>query len=455
MDSAKGFDALPNELLTQILSYAGALDNEPPTASTYKADVNRLEFVSTLEHPWRKFSQVSKRWKEIVLPMLVKSSCISLDTILRGHARVSTALMLLLKNQPHLKGFIQGALDDHDDAQKTTVGYLEDDLIELDMSFQRSLHQRENWLLWIIFLHHKVEAFLHFIVCHGLQKYVKGLTVQSNSSLYRNPNSGESLLKKEVQLMWKRLFKVIKPTRLTVIATPFRMMDLANNKVETLDTWAFNTPYHFLELRLDTDKETESETRTREKLEGRLENGLLDLYQRRPWTHMIYNEGTMISGYSCYEWQEKIPPRNLPNLLENIILGHRFSKSPKLRSFSYISYFPYSEHVKAVAKSLSKLKDLKRIEVSLANVDIISDPEKLGKGQIADCWLEWELSYKTIIEELLNNGGAGLVFESHDRQTTTLKTNVITEMESLAPYMRREGTHLRWIKTEVTASTAP
>jgi len=232
------------------------------------------------------------------------------------------------------------------------------------------------------------------------------------------------------------------------------MMYLTNSRLETFDAWAFNVLYHFLEFRLETDKETRNETQTREKLEERLENDLLDLHQRRPWTHMTYNEATMIRGFSHYEWQEKIPPQNLQNLLENVATSQRFSETPRIRSCSYISYFPYSEHVKAVMKSLSKLKSLKYIEVSLADVDMISDPDMLGKGQSADCWLEWELSYKAIISELLNNAEAGLIFESHDGQTTSLKNNVIAEMESFAPYMVREGAHLRWIKTETMTSTA-
>lgn len=450
MDSPKGIDILPNELLTQILSYAGALDNEPPTALNYKAD-DPLEFVSTLEHPWRTLSQVCKKWKEVVMPMLVENSCISLVTSGK-QARVSRALLQLLKNRLKLS---EGTmLADLDGAGKMTTEYLEDDLIELDTDFLPSLRRAEKQLAWIIFLHHKVEAFLHFIVRHGLQRYVKGLTIHSFLIIPQNSYLRESLFKKEVRLMWKRIFKVIKPARLTVNATPAQMMDLTNSRVETFDTWAFSVLYHFLEFRLETDKETETEMRTREKLEERLETGLLDLHQRRPWTRMIYNEGTMIRGYSHYEWQEKIPPRNLPNLLENIAMSQRFSETPRIRSCNYISYFPYSEHVKTVMKSLSKLKGLTHIEVSLADADIISDPEMLGKGESTDCWLEWELSYKAIIKELLNNAGAGLIFESHDRQTTSLKNNVIAEMESFAPCMRREGAHLRWIKVETMTSTA-
>jgi hypothetical protein len=453
MNSPKGFDILPNELLTQILFYAGAIDNEPPTATNYKAD-DHVEFVSTLEHPWRKLSQVSKKWKEIVMPMLVENSCVSLVTSGKK-ARVSRALLQLLKNRPKLsEDAISEILADLDGAQKMTVEYLVDDLIELDTDFLPSLRRGENQLGWIIFLHNKVEAFLHFIVRHGHQKHVKSLTIYSSLIISQNSYLRESLFKKEVRLLWKRIFKVIKPARFTVNATPSQMMDLTNSMVETSDTWAFGVLYHFLEFRLETDKETESETRTREKLEESLENCLLDLHQRRPWTHMTYNEGTMIRGYSHYEWQEKIPPRNLPNLLENIAMSQRFSETPKIRSCNYISYFPYSEHVNAVMKSLCKLKSLKHIEVNLADADMISDPEMLGKGQSADCWLEWELSYKAIIKEFLNNAGAGLTFESHDRQTTSLKNNVITEMELFAPCMRREGAHLRWIKVETMTSMA-
>ncbi len=452
MDSPKGFDTLPNELLTQILSYAGALDNEPPSALNYKADFP-LAFVPTLEHPWRKLSQVSKRWKKIALPMLVENSCVSLVTS-RKQARVSRELLLLLKNRLKLsEAAIPRILADLDGAQKTTVGY---DRIELDTNFLGRLRRGENQLAWIVSLHHKVDAFLRFIVRHSLQEHVKGLTIHSFPIAPQNSNVRESLFKKEVRLMWKRIFNVIKPARLTVIATPAQMMELTNSRVDTLDTWAFSVMYHFLEFRLQTDKETESETLAREKLEERLENGLLDIHRRRPWTHMTYNEGTMIRGYSHYEWQEKIFPRNLPHLLENIAMSQRFSETPRISSCSYISYFPYSEHVKAVMKSLSKLKGLTRIEVSLADADMMSDPEMLGKGQSTDCWLEWESSYKAIIRELLNNAGAGLIFESHDRQTTSLKTNVMEEMESFAsPCMRREGVHLQWRKVETTTSAAP
>src|SRR5215469_12617825 len=177
MDSSKGFDTLPNELLTQILSYTRVLDNEPPTALNYKGG-DRIEFVLPwTTHPLRKLSQVSKRWKGIALPMLVENSCLSLVKS-RKRVRVSGDLLLLLKNRIKLsEGAIPRSLVDLCGAQKTTVEYLEDDLIELDIDFLPSLRRGNKYLSWIIFLHHEVEAFLHFVTRHGLQKYVKGLTI--------------------------------------------------------------------------------------------------------------------------------------------------------------------------------------------------------------------------------------------------------------------------------------
>lgn len=452
MDSIKSITALPNELLIQIISYAGVLEKPPPTALTYKGE-EHLNFTPTLQHPLRILGNVCQKWREIALPMLVEDCCVSL-TVQKEyypgrHLHVSMALMLLLKTRRDLighKSYIQRVLDRHDEKKTANGGFVEDMLVEVDGGFLDALPRGERHLRWIVSLHSETEALINLINRHNLHQYIKTLTIHTEQAMANRPNYVESLIKKEVRLLWKRIFRAIKPDRITIAAPPTTMVDLANSKEATFDTWAFGMRYHFLEFSLDPSKESEDERTTREDYERRTSNALPALHQRRPWTSMTYNEGTMIRGYSHYEWQEKVPPKLLPHLLENICITQRFSESPKIRSLTYVSYFPYSEHVKHVMIAASKVPSLRCVGVRFADTDIISDPEKLGKGQSADCWTEWEGSYKSVVREGLGHLGDGAVFESFDDRGLEVVMSVAKEIEELVLGMKRDGETLRWVK---------
>jgi len=453
MDEAKGLSALPNELLFQIISYAGTLDKPPPTALTYKGE-EHVKFTPTLQHPLKAIGSVCKRWQQIALPMLVRDSCVSLRVQRefypsRRFLHVCMGLMLVLKTRRDLighKSFIQRILDRYDEGRKPSEAYVEDTLVKLDGSFLDALPRGERHLRWIVSMHSETEALLQFISQHNLQHYVRTLSIHAEQTMQNRPYHVESRINKELCLLWKRIFRTIKPTSITIVAPPTTMVDLGSSKEETFDTWAFEMRYHFLEFRLAREEETDSDRIKREDYERRIDNAMLPLHQRRPWTHLTYNEGTMIRGYSHYEWQEKEPPKLLRGILNSICSSQRFSHIPQIRSFAYISYFPYSEHVRNVMISLSNLQSLRHVAVRFADTDIISDPEKLGKGQSADCWQEWDLSYRAVAGSAMWFSKPGTTFESYDSQNPEVMTTIVDNVSAIAPYMRRDGTQLRWIK---------
>lgn len=454
MVPVKSINDLPNELLIQVISYAGTLDKPPPTASTYKGE-EQVDFTPTLQHPLRFIGNVCKRWREIAFPMLVENCCLSLTIqkeYYQGSNRlhVSTALMLLLKTRRDLighKSLIQHILDRHDDTNSTNGGtYVEDTLVSLDGTFLDGLPRGERHLRWIVSLHSDAEELVSFIIRHNLQRHVKALTIHSETAMPNRPTFVESLIKKEVRLLWKRIFKAIKPDRITVVAPPTTMVDLANSKEATFDTWAFGMRYHVLEFELDPSRESAKERAERQDFERRTENALPPLHQRRPWTRMVYNEGTMIRGYSHYEWQEKVPPKLLPHLLESVCITQRFNHSPRIRDFCYISYFPYSDHVRHVMVAASKVPSLRHVKVRFADTEIISNPEMLGKGQSADCWTEWDASYRAVTTEALEHMGEGATFESCDNLNPEVMMSIVDGMVELAPYMKRDSERLRWTK---------
>jgi hypothetical protein len=452
-------DALPDELLIPIITYAGILDVQPPTSLTYKGE-EAVHFTPTLRHPWKVISTVCRRWQEIALPLLAQDCCISVPTRRqepRKSPLVSKPLIILLKSIAN----IYKNPSYHDTMRTISGDFKGDALVKLegeDGLLTNVPHRQMS-----IDLHSEAEALLAFIKRCSLARYVKTLTIHVEEVLrpFIDIHNG-SPITQEMQLLWKRIFDVIDPSSITLVAAPTTMLFLVTAAGETYrHEWVFNIPYHFLEFHRDgsSSRGTEVEARRQDVDDvSKAANKLFPLHEQRPWTHLIYNEGSMIRGYSHYEWQEKRPQKLLVALLRAIHISQSRVRSPPIHSLTYISYFPYSEHVRLVANIASQIPTMAKIAVRFADTDIISNPEMLGKGQAADCWTEWAQSTRAVVREFLSKDRSrSLSFESYDEQSEEIVMLVEEEMDRWQAnlwgkpemkdwrhWVKRDGRALRW-----------
>lgn len=92
---------------------------------------------------------------------------------------------------------------------------------------------------------------------------------------------------------------------------------------------------------------------------------------------------------------------------------------------TYISNFPFAQHVKEISQELAHFKDLKKLKIKFAEMEYLDDGHsRLGRGQMSDVWKEWEDSYKNIIKHFLKPAQAGTSVECLDTVHTRLFEDV-------------------------------
>lgn len=130
------------------------------------------------------------------------------------------------------------------------------------------------------------------------------------------------------------------------------------------ESWTFEMPLHYLCFSLDawdakgmkgispascpSSSDSNSSSASQKRVQARPHN-------LRPWTQIIYNEGTVLPGYARYEWNLNNPPLILPTLLNFIHRECNFmrrerecERSPIIKLLTCISNFPFAQHVKDI-----------------------------------------------------------------------------------------------------------
>ncbi|TLD29702.1 hypothetical protein E2P81_ATG05996 [Venturia nashicola] len=300
--------------------------------------------------------------------------------------------------------------------------YVEDDDSDL-------LSLPNEYLHWLPSVRGEVEIFIEFVKEKGLQADIKSLVLQADQESTSHPTAIEQkMIAREVNLMVETLLETFSLDRLVIAAPPSTMAALTSTR-DSPETWAFDVPLHYLCFSIDRWKTkrpadcsdsscSNASTSYQKPVQPRPHNFL-------PWTHITYNEGTMLPGYAHYEWNFNRPSFILPTLLNLINCEPNHNRSPKITSLTYISNFPFANHVKDIADQFANLKWLREVKVKFAEMDFLDDGNgRLGRGQMSDVWKEWEDSYKHIIRYFLLNAKPGTVVECFDTVHTRLFEDV-------------------------------
>jgi hypothetical protein len=454
--------ALPAELIVQIFSAVADFDAPSPSAEKF-CDEPSPELTRCTNKPMKVLSLVCHRWRDIMLPELFRYSRVSLNCD-------SQWLSLSTELAQHLQG------DRSVQATKliSEIQATQSHLLITEMPFKYIAPGDEymqklpcNHYHWVPSSRGNVDAFLQFIEKYELTSNVKSLVVYTEQEMERYREDIEEVLAvREIATMWRNVFHCIDPERVVIAAPPSTLAALASSREDSMDTWAFEMTLHYLcfstispyehlfpeSSRPSSSTSTPSGSRSTPPSPTSIVKSPTCILNMRRWRDIAYNEGTMIKGYSHYEYQWKCPPRILPVILLWLSKEPAISpQTPQILSVQYTSLFPYTEHVNTIARILSCLPSLRYFDVKLASTKLLDDKIIVGRAQMSDVWSNWKDAYRCIWSSLLRTAHVGTIFRSRDVEegahlAISIQKRLLTEeLEQTAigqrhvPILRRDG----------------
>jgi hypothetical protein len=282
---------LPNELLANIIAN---LDLPAPSTSHVALhDEPTLEITNSKITHLKNFSVVSKLWRQTAIPLLFK------------HTRY-----VLKYSQEEDKPILN-------------------DLIG---------------------------PFLQFAQQHQLAKIITTFTLVVREKKISNCADNRKRTG-EFDTFWRALFRVIDPTTVLIAAPAEALGALTSARIHTSDEWTFNCPCHYLRLQrkaFPTDTLTvKEEPREEDSFANNIPRGLFpeylsevghihssspdspstevfssqsqyedrvgmleetryaisaEIFDLKPWTSLLLNEGSSLKAYSTWQWWERRPP---------------------------------------------------------------------------------------------------------------------------------------------------
>ncbi|KAH8808004.1 hypothetical protein F5884DRAFT_676331 [Xylogone sp. PMI_703] len=350
---------LPNEILADIIFYT---DSSPPSPTRLLGEPN-FEVTDSPSTPLKNLSLVSPRWRQIVLPLLFR------------HVRLKiwgTKYSLLSKSTLH-EWF-------------SPLG---------DFLTRRSLGA-------------VVQSF--------------ALCIQSEKAL---PITHGPYTVIEFAKFWDNLFQIIDPTDLLIVAPVRHVGLLSGSRVKMQDAFLLDCPYHYLQLQRDgigSDSATENAAsepdesgaqptstqsstneipvatdHPQEPATGDIPSKLFNI---RPWTKLLLNEGSFIKAYSVDSYWMREPPSILEHLFGAAAPPYTATIPATIRTLSYIGIFPIASHFSIITRHLPLLDRLYLQLVPRSN--ILENPSKMTNVDPEDLWMERNSCYALLMRELFN-----------------------------------------------------
>jgi hypothetical protein len=438
------FLRLPNELIHLIFSYVADLIAEPPSSTKFH-DEPTPELTRNAHQPVKLMSLVCHRWRYILLLDLFKYSRVSLNCDAQWLGLSPSLAQYFRKHQPRSTRATQLLFEiETTETRRLTTGAVKSSDFEAPMSFEY-VSPEDSYLnnvssehyRWIPTSRGNVASFLKFVEENELSSKIKSLVVFTEREMSLDKSDAHIVLaEREACALWRSIFKQITLPRIVVAAPPSTMAILASSREDSPDTWAFEMSLHYLcfsttpisegfqnEIERPSSSNSQTSTSTVASSDPKQfstfsaqtsPKSQSALHNTRPWRHLAYNEGTMINGYSHYEYQWKTPPKVFPTLLLWLSKEPRSPHSPQITSIEYTSLFPYHEHITYISWTLASLRNLQYLDIKFASPSLLDDPERLGKAQMGDVWANFKESYKAIYEYWLKKARVGTVLNSRD-----------------------------------------
>jgi hypothetical protein len=444
--------SLPNELLAQIAAH---LADQPPSIIKFNHEPTaNLAYSNTA--PLKALSQVSWRWRKVVLPILFRFTRIPLDKEPQWvpmDARLVDSMQGQLSKLSNHEFMLYTKLRSK---FKSTSGFafepeMDDVLIQLCRIQEGDEFLKTTpRIVWLPHLSKWFEQFVRFVEGNKLQRHVKSVVLHTDKEYdLRHVSTAEGPLSRSVSDIWSQIFGCLEPERVVVAAPPKTMAALLDSAVGTNDIWAFEMKMHYIEL-----LQTEHGSRATES----------SLIHRRPWYHIGYNEGSSITAYSTYEFHLKVAPR-IPEFIFNR-LGSRPELCRNLKSFSFIAVFPLSSAVHDIVRAFHRVPSIKKITFQLApgpENDLLINGSKRRKAQSSDFWSEWRSAYKVLAnaEEFSNRMKDGekqegwatveeIVSEDcYSKQLAVEVTEVVEHHMNQGRWKWREDRVGRWVRDDI------
>ncbi|KAF2851366.1 hypothetical protein T440DRAFT_478400 [Plenodomus tracheiphilus IPT5] len=430
-------ESLPNELLIQI---ALQLDIDPPSKAKFRHEPTP-ELTRSDAIPLKCLSQVSWRWRKIVLPILFQYSRIALDpepqwvpvdarlvdsmqgqlTKLSNHE-----FMIYTKMRGKFKSSSAFAYEENfDDLLINLCRIQEGD------EFLKSVPR----ILWLPHLPKSFLGFGRFVTQYTLKHHIKSVVVYTNQEYeLRHVSTADAPLSRAVNEIWSQVFSHLEPTRVVVAAPPTTIAGLLDTQTQSADAWAFDMKTHYIEL-------LQPGTLRSEHMTTKCRPWNSALVHRRPWHHLSYNEGSSITAYSTYEYHLKQSPKMLYLIL--LRLARETQPCCNITSFDFTGVFPFATNVTNLIRALHRIPTLRKISIQLApgpENDLLSDRKRMGRAQSTDFWLEWRESYKVLASYLgVFDFVSGAQFSSLDCESGQMAAEVRECMDML----RKRGTGWR------------
>lgn len=431
-------DTLPEELQLQVFHF---LDAEPP--STVKARHEpSLNLTKSTQQYLKPVSRVSKSWRRIVLPLLIKHACLRLDDPPRREWDDCKACGKHRGQRQCQKYHAEmaEAMNQFVAAERQTTDGHTDGKLSFSPSDNVTYRSYEfATAVWANRIYHSLEDFLSFLRLNSLASAVQSFVLVSDRMLSgkagRFPHeSGQGEWRYPASAgFWWQLLSCVKPKRIATVAPPVELACLMNASIDTFGVsnvhvvlslmttkiglmfqdWAFtDMDFHILEFKIENTKSPHN--LIEDFSYGELnsiplahpnfaETCLINLF---PWTHISLNEGSFLKAYGTYEFFERGPPSLVYSIGQTLTSRNHWGKwrdgrpftqtlKSQVRSFTYTGIFPFSNH----ADFRMMLPHLEELDVQFApdpQSGILDDKSRTGKAELQDCWQELFSAYHDI-----------------------------------------------------------
>ncbi|AEO57137.1 hypothetical protein MYCTH_2302962 [Thermothelomyces thermophilus ATCC 42464] len=393
--------ALPPELLRQVFD---ALDHAAPSEHRLN-DQPDCRMLCDPNCPLKKASLVNRKWRAVVLPLLFRhvvwrlASC---DQLLSRPNEISESQSDDPSESISILAFLRANNLARHVRSLTIVVCREEALPSATTTDRRSgsriSSSLEEW------------------------KQARWNSISDTHAQYAAQISSATVYNGDNNWLWRMLFGIMNPLRLTLIASPQTLARLLSCMVYVGDADFFSTEerLHILSLSMDGSSRSSpppllvrsegarpaAPTASR-KCSTERDYVRTELFTIRPWTHLLLNENSSIRVYRTYHFFDRRPPSILGSLLgcEEAPLNVMMVP-PTVTSLSYIAIFPVATHFRMLVDRLPRIDSL-YLQLVPRN-DILLDEKEMDHVNASDLWLERNSCYKLAMQNMLLSAAAPL-----------------------------------------------